>query len=96
MNFVIFLVSKIAEATDDKMMPSHRAYLKIKGSEPSLAREISLLWDELVTGINKKVTTYSNDVNAPIYNLSGQRVQHPTNGIYIVNGKKVVIKNNRK
>ena len=87
---------KIAEATDDKIMPSHRAYLKIKGSEPSLAREISLLWDELVTGINKKVTTYSNDVNAPIYNLSGQRVQHPTNGIYIVNGKKVVIKNNRK
>lgn len=26
------------------------------------------------------------------YNLSGQRVNHPTKGLYIVNGKKVVIK----
>ena len=27
-----------------------------------------------------------------IYNLAGQRVQNPTKGIYIINGKKVVIK----
>ena len=27
-----------------------------------------------------------------IYNLQGHRVTHPTKGIYIVNGKKVVIK----
>ena len=26
------------------------------------------------------------------YNLRGQRVQNPTKGLYIVNGKKVVIK----
>ena len=30
--------------------------------------------------------------NAVIYNLSGQRVANPTKGIYIVNGKKVLVK----
>ena len=33
-----------------------------------------------------------NDDSAPIYNLMGQRVYNPTPGIYIVNGKKVLIK----
>ena len=31
-------------------------------------------------------------VNGEIYNLNGQRVAQPTKGLYIVNGKKVVIK----
>ena len=30
--------------------------------------------------------------NAPYYNLQGQRVEHPTRGIYIQNGKKVILK----
>ena len=33
-----------------------------------------------------------DDANAPIYNLAGQRVTNPTKGIYIRNGKKIVIK----
>ena len=33
-----------------------------------------------------------NVENGIIYNLAGQRVQNPTKGIYIINGKKVVIK----
>ena len=31
-------------------------------------------------------------VDAPVYNLGGQRVNKPQRGLYIVNGKKVVIK----
>jgi hypothetical protein len=27
-----------------------------------------------------------------IYNLQGQRVEHPTRGIYIKNGKKYIIR----
>jgi len=30
--------------------------------------------------------------DAAVYNLSGQRVSHPAKGLYIVNGKKVIIK----
>ena len=33
-----------------------------------------------------------NVEDGTIYNLAGQRVAHPTKGIYIVNGKKVIIK----
>ena len=42
------------------------------------------------TGINGVVK--ENVVNGEFYNLSGQRVAQPTKGLYIVNGKKVVIK----
>ena len=42
------------------------------------------------TGINAVI----NDaiIDGAIYNLSGQRVNNPTKGIYIVNGKKILIK----
>jgi hypothetical protein len=39
-----------------------------------------------------------NEVNAPeaaangYYNLAGQHVANPTKGLYIVNGKKVLVK----
>ena len=33
-----------------------------------------------------------NVENGAVYNLAGQRVAHPTKGLYIVNGKKVIIK----
>ena len=38
-------------------------------------------------------TNHSNDTNnGEAYNLAGQRVAQPTKGLYIVNGKKLVIK----
>lgn len=41
-------------------------------------------------GINE--TLYGNQkANGKIYNLSGQQVERPSKGIYIINGKKVVI-----
>ena len=33
-----------------------------------------------------------SDVRDDYYNLNGQRVEHPRKGLYIVNGRKVVIK----
>ena len=42
-----------------------------------------------IDAINANVQ--QNTSNA-IYNLAGQRVSKPTKGIYIINGKKVVIK----
>ena len=43
------------------------------------------------TGINE-VRGKMEDVSGKVYNLAGQRVAQPTKGLYIVNGKKVVIK----
>ena len=43
------------------------------------------------TGINM-VHGSEFKVNGEIYNLNGQRVAQPTKGLYIVNGKKVIVK----
>lgn len=43
------------------------------------------------TGINA-VDSLSNGTNAPMYDLSGRRVAKATKGIYILNGKKVLVK----
>ena len=41
------------------------------------------------TGIN---SINADDVNAPIYNVAGQRVSKAQNGVYIQNGKKIAVK----
>jgi hypothetical protein len=41
------------------------------------------------TAINTVKTTSEQGV---VYNLQGQQVMQPTKGLYIINGKKVVIK----
>lgn len=46
---------------------------------------------EIVTAIDK-VNVATPTANDAIYNLAGQRVSKATKGIYIINGKKVIIK----
>lgn len=43
------------------------------------------------TGINQVEGTSSKQ-NYNIYNLNGQKVNNPTKGIYIINGKKIILK----
>ena len=64
-----------------------QAYLNLEGEEsaPYLG-----FGDEGTTGIvnvNRETIT-----NNQYYTLDGRRVENPSNGVYIVNGKKVVIK----
>jgi len=63
-----------------------KAYLKLAGD--SFAPQ--LFFDDDVTAINKVETKKVED--GIFYNLAGQQVAQPTKGLYIVNGKKVVIK----
>ena len=44
------------------------------------------------TGIGSIANSQELKANSHVYNLAGQRVAQPTKGLYIVNGKKVVIK----
>lgn len=34
----------------------------------------------------------ADDVNAPVYNLAGQRVSKAQQGVFIQNGKKIAVK----
>lgn len=66
---------------------TNRAYLEFASS--SAAHELLSLDGDDVTAIkNIKVGSEDN----VYYNLNGQRVLYPTKGLYIVNGKKVIIK----
>ena len=67
-----------------------------------------LTWEDAIRAITRLYDSLdpeivANDISSPrlvvlptqrdaYYNLNGQRVSHPSKGIYIVNGKKVVIK----
>jgi len=51
--------------------------------------------DNGATSINSVKSDQNSQLstpNSPFFNLNGQRVGHPAKGLYIVNGKKVVIK----
>ena len=69
-----------------KTVAKNRAYLQTSFA----AARIDMNFDEEVTGIKQIETSMSN--NEEYYNLAGQRVAQPTNGLYIVNGRKVIIK----
>lgn len=69
-----------------------KAYLQLTAEQAATA---PMLWlnfeDAQTTGVNE-VRSKMEEVRGIYYNLAGQRVDNPTKGIYIVNGKKVVIK----
>ena len=48
-------------------------------------------FDDETTGIEAVNVTENTNVAREYYNLNGQRVANPTKGLYIVNGKKVII-----
>lgn len=74
---------------------ANRAYLQIPSSAlpPATAAEgIILVWDEETDGISSLSTNLSPSREVIYYDLQGRRVAKPAKGLYIVNGKKVIIK----
>ncbi len=74
------------------IVPVGKAYLHLE-ADPATSRgmELSLDFGGGVTGISEieDVRSKKDDV---YYDLNGRRVLYPTKGLYIVNGKKIVIK----
>ena len=69
---------------------ANTAYLPV-GFDGVSAPTFYSLFDGDVTGISATLVN-SEKMNSEIYNLAGQRVAAPTKGLYIVNGKKMVLK----
>ena len=67
-------------------LPSGKAYLKITvtSNAPVMSFGDATAIDE--------VRSKMEDVRGDFYNLNGQRVAQPTKGLYIVNGRKVIMK----
>jgi len=74
-----------------KTIPAYKAYLPIEQSV--LVKSIQWTFDSSEsTDINLLGKERSNDGVDSVFDLSGRRVSKPTKGLYIINGKKVMIK----
>ena len=81
---VVFAATGNREAT----IPAGHAYLE--WSQGSNARALKVVVAGETTGVNAVENALTG--NEVIYNLRGQRVVNPGKGVYIINGKKVVLK----
>ena len=70
------------------ILAAGKAYLVL----PTSAPELTVFFGGETTSLREMRNEELEMRNAEIYNLNGQRVATPTKGLYIVNGKKVVIK----
>jgi hypothetical protein len=75
-------------SANNNTLAAGKAYLQLPNT--SSAREISFIFDDETTGI--KTVSNAAENNGMIFNLNGQRVSSPKGGLYIKNGKKVIIK----
>lgn len=69
-------------------IPCYRAYISV--NKVSEARDFLLsIDDDEATGIDALKNT-KTDADGDYYNLSGQRVERPSKGVYIHNGRKII------
>ena len=83
-----------SSGADGKKISGNKAFLRIATADlPAAdAHEFGFVFaDNGTTGI-ADVKSKAEEVNCEFFNLAGQRVAQPTKGLYIVNGKKVIIK----
>ena len=80
--------SKLAKGNKSASIKGFRAYLEVSGAAPARIMTIDSEGETTDLGFVRMVDQEAKD----IYNLQGQKVEKGRKGIYIVNGKKVVIK----
>lgn len=70
-------------------IPAGKAYLLAE--DIASAPELSIVFGAEATGV-ADVRSKMEDVRGEVYNLAGQRVAQPQKGLYIQNGRKVILK----
>lgn len=78
--------------TEGKALAANKAYLS--SAELANAKSISFEIEDKTTGISEILPEIENQrqQDNSYYNLMGRKVEHPSKGIYIHHGKKVLIK----
>ena len=83
---VIFKLSNNASS------PANRAYVQIPSSIVGARKHLGIETDDgSTTGLDGVFTPDTEEAEGDYYNLNGQKVQNLKRGIYIKNGKKVII-----
>ena len=73
-------------------IPGNKAFLVLTSTEAQAKSFVLEFEDGGTTGIETIENSKKSTEEGVYYDLQGRRVENPTRGIYIVNGKKVVIK----
>ncbi len=73
--------------TDDRALAQYKAYLNLTGIQ---AAKLSISFNDNVTAISN--ATLAQGKTTSIYDLSGRKSNKLQKGIYIVNGKKIIVK----
>ena len=76
------------------IMPAGKAYLSTGYESPAPGgggARLSVVFADAAQGISATLNN-KEIMNNVVYDLQGRRVAHPTKGLYIVNGKKTVVK----
>lgn len=73
-------------------IPGNKAFLVLTNAEAQAKGFILEFEDGGTTGIETIESSKYSTEDGVYYDLQGRRVENPTRGVYIVNGKKVVIK----
>ena len=75
---------------NNNTVATDKAYLDLRGL--AAAHSFTLDLDEGNTTGIANISSEKEAMNGAFYNLAGQKVAQPTKGLYIMNGKKVIIK----
>ena len=76
-----------APTTGLSYIPKGRAYIETDPGAP-----LFLSFEEETTTVKDIENARSMTIDGVYYNLNGQRISHPSKGLYIVNGKKIIVK----
>lgn len=75
---------------NSQTVAANRAYMHVSNSETGSMSRMAIVFDNQTTGIaNLKAAADGDDA---IYNLNGQRIEKATKGVYIIDGKKIIMK----
>lgn len=94
----MFIVNenKIVKCGTGCKVKGNRAYINMEDvpeisshQTPAAKRAVEMKIDNRTTGM---VDFYTGEMSDIYYNIQGQRVSSPKKGLYIVNGKKVIVK----
>ena len=94
-NSILYVASgnKIGYSKSARTLKSFRAHFWVKpnGTTPAASMINVDFGEGEVTGVNEVIGVKEVNDNS-YYDLQGRKVTKPTKGLYIVNGKKVIIK----
>lgn len=79
--------------TNSGTIPANRSYLPVGMDVNANARlSISFADDDEITAIERIANSQQLNANGQYFDLQGRKVAQPAKGLYIVNGRKVVVK----